>query len=128
MTINSGKYMHYRIREVSALLNIPAYTLRYWENEFALLAPKRTEFGQRRYTSEDVELLKFIKYLLHDKRMSVDGAKKLLSTYRRLAPRNEFICKSKRDAIRLLNEVKDGLIDLHPIARINAVEEWIKNA
>lgn len=117
----------YRIREVSAMLNVPAHTLRYWENEFSQLSPRRTEFGQRRYTLDDVKLLQFVKSLLHDKRMSVEGAKKVLATYRKYAPRNEFVCKSPQDALKLLAEVKDSLTDPHPTARIAAVEKWIKH-
>lgn len=116
----------YRIREVSALLDLPTYTLRYWEGEFKQLNPQRTEFGQRRYTPDDLDLLKTIKSLLHEKRMSIEGVKKVLTTYRKYNPRNEFVCKSSQDALKLLSEVKNGLTDQHPIARINAIEKWIE--
>lgn len=116
----------YRIREVSALLDVPAHTIRYWESEFDQLNPQRTEFGQRRYTPEDLDLLKTIKSLLHEKRMSIEGVKKILTTYRKCAPRNEFVCKTSQDALGLLSEVKVGLTDQHPIARISAIEKWIE--
>lgn len=108
------------------MLGIPAYTLRYWEGEFDQLNPQRTEFGQRRYTPEDLDLLRTIKSLLHERRMSIEGVKKVLTTYRKFAPRYEFVCKSSQDALKLLSEVKNGLTDQHPIARINAVERWIE--
>lgn len=60
------------------MLDIPADTLRYWGNEFNQLNPQRTEFGQRRYSADDVELLNHIKYMLHDKRLSIEGVKKSL--------------------------------------------------
>lgn len=116
----------YRVREVAAILDVKAHTLRYWEDEFDQLNPQRTEFGQRRYSPEDLDLLKTIKSLLHEKRMSIEGVKKILTTYRKYAPRYEFVCKSSQDAIKLLTEVKIGLSDQHPIARINAVEKWIE--
>lgn len=116
----------YRIREVSALLDVPAHTLRYWESEFSQLSPSKSDKGQRRYTPKDIELIKEIKSLLYDKRMSIEGVKKILTTYRKCAPRYEFVCKSSQDALKLLSAVKNGLTDQHPIARINAVEKWIE--
>ena len=41
---------YYRIREAVAMLNIPASTLRFWEDTFEQLEPHRTPSGQRRYT------------------------------------------------------------------------------
>ena len=32
--------LYYRIGEVEALTEVPAYVLRYWESEFRLLRPK----------------------------------------------------------------------------------------
>ncbi len=50
------------ILRVSEKLNIPTYTLRFWEKELnGLLVPRRTNGGQRRYTTENVMLLEEIK-------------------------------------------------------------------
>jgi len=118
---------YYRIREVSALLDIPAYTLRFWEDEFPMFNPDRTDKGQRRYTPEQVELAKRIKELLYDKGLKIDAAIKILNgTYRKYPPRRIPSCKSAADALKLLRVVKDALEDAHAAARVEAVEEWIK--
>ncbi|WP_289191948.1 MerR family transcriptional regulator, partial [Bacteroides acidifaciens] len=57
----SATKTYYRIREVVAMLNIPASTLRFWEDTFDQLEPHRTPSGQRRYTPENVEVCKLIK-------------------------------------------------------------------
>ena len=50
------------ILEVSEKLDIPTHTLRFWEKELnGLLAPLRTNGGQRRYTTENLLLLEEIK-------------------------------------------------------------------
>ena len=53
------------------------YTLRYWEKEFKQIKPKIVN-KRRYYTSNQVEIIKIIKFLLKDKGMTILGAKKVL--------------------------------------------------
>lgn len=117
---------YYRIREVVAMLNIPASTLRFWEDTFEQLEPDRTLSGQRRYTPENIEVCKLIKHLLRDKGYSLEYARRELEAYRKYPPRNDYVCKSADDALKLLNEVTNMLDgNLHAEARIKAVATWI---
>ena len=52
--------------------------LRYWESEFKLLRPKKNEAGQRLYRPRDLDLVKRIKTLLYEERLTLEGAKKRL--------------------------------------------------
>ena len=70
--------LYYRIGEVEAITEIPAYVLRYWESEFKLLRPKKNPAGQRLYRKKDLELVLRIKTLLYDERLTLEGAKKRL--------------------------------------------------
>ena len=70
--------LYYRIGEVEALTEVPAYVLRYWESEFKLLRPKKNPAGQRLYRKRDVELVVRIKHLLYGERLTLEGAKKRL--------------------------------------------------
>lgn len=65
---------YYRIREVSELLGVAASTLRYWESMFPQLKPTRNAKGTRYYTPTDVETLRQIRYLVHDKGLKIDAA------------------------------------------------------
>lgn len=116
---------YYKIGEVSAMLNIPVSTLRFWEDAFEQLDPFRTPGGMRKYRPEDVEVCKLIKHLLRDKGYSLEYAKKAMSDYRKCPPRQPFSCKSVDDALRLLSEAKSRCEDAHAVARIEAVEGWI---
>ncbi|ROS96153.1 MerR family transcriptional regulator [Duncaniella muris] len=123
----SATKTYYRIREVVAMLNIPASTLRFWEDTFDQLEPHRIPSGQRRYTPENVEVCKLIKHLLRDKGYSLEYAKKELEVYRKCPPRNDYVCKSADDALNLLSEVAKMINgNLHAEARIKAIEKWIK--
>lgn len=116
---------YYKIGEVSAMLDVPISTLRFWEDTFEQLDPFRTPGGMRKYRPEDVEVCKLIKHLLRDKGYSLEYAKKELADYRKYPPRHPFSCKSAGDAIRLLSEAKSRCEDAHAVARIEAVEGWI---
>ncbi len=68
----------YRIGEVASMLGLKSYVLRFWETEFSQIDPLRTDKGQRVYTESHVALLKRIKYLLHEKGMTIEGARRML--------------------------------------------------
>ena len=70
--------LYYRIGEVEAITEVPAYVLRYWESEFKLLRPKKNPAGQRLYRRRDLELVLRIKSLLYEERLTLEGAKKRL--------------------------------------------------
>lgn len=69
----------YKIGEAAALLKLKSYVLRFWETEFPQLEPRRTDKGQRYYTEEDLELLSRIRYLLHERGLTIEGARRLMS-------------------------------------------------
>ena len=70
--------LYFKIGEVSDLLGVEPYVLRYWETEFRVLSPKKSGTGHRLYRRKDVELLLRIKHLLRDKRFTIEGARQSL--------------------------------------------------
>ena len=68
----------YSIKQVSELLDIPAVTIRAWENRYNVVAPTRTEGGHRLYSEKDVETLMWIKTQVHEKNMKISDAVRLL--------------------------------------------------
>ena len=73
------------ISELSKMLNLinpktkkpTNHVLRYWEKEFKEIKPKKIN-NRRYYSSEQIEKIKLIKFLLKNKGMSIMGAKKML--------------------------------------------------
>ncbi|MCI9284368.1 MAG: MerR family transcriptional regulator [Muribaculaceae bacterium] len=117
----------YSIGEVSQMLEIPIYTLRFWEEEFPMFNPNRTPKGTRRFTPADIDMAEAIKSAVYDKGMKIEGAIEYLNkTYRKSKPRKLRTCKTAKDAIALLDEAKSIIEDAHVIARIEAVEKWIE--
>lgn len=105
----------FSIGEVSRIVQLPAYVLRYWESEFHLLRPTRRSSGQRKYIRKDIEAVFQIKDLLYTKKFTIAGAKKFLlgdkrkkddTTQLHLAlPRNDIDSK-------VFREVRDELEDI----------------
>lgn len=72
----------FRIGEVSKILSVEPYVIRYWETEFKTIKPVRTKTAQRLYRKKDVEELLTIRNLLYQQRFTISGAKKQLMKIR----------------------------------------------
>ena len=73
---------YFRIGEVSKIVNVEPYVIRFWETEFKTVTPVRTKTAQRLYRKKDVQELLTIKNLLYSQRFTIDGAKKQLQKMR----------------------------------------------
>ena len=83
MDVAIPEKQYFKIGEVSEILDVEPYVLRYWESEFKILKPTRTRARQRLYHKKDLELLMEIKHLLYDEKFTIAGAKKRLQEMRR---------------------------------------------
>ena len=68
----------FRIGEVSRIIGVRPYVLRYWEMEFPSLRPKRADSHQRIYQREDIEAIGEIKRLLYEEKLTVEGVRRRL--------------------------------------------------
>jgi DNA-binding transcriptional MerR regulator len=85
MDIAIPEKQYFKIGEVSEILDVEPYVLRYWESEFKILKPTRTRARQRLYHKKDLELLMEIKQLLYDEKFTIAGAKKRLQEMKKQA-------------------------------------------
>jgi DNA-binding transcriptional MerR regulator len=72
--------LYRKIGEACRILDIQPYVLRYWETEFAALAPSKSRSGQRVYTERELEIIRRIKQLLYEEGYTIAGAKKKLDS------------------------------------------------
>lgn len=70
--------LYFKIGEVSRIVGVQPYVLRYWETEFDLLKPGKAPSRHRLYKKRDVELLLEIKRLLYAEGYTIEGARKRL--------------------------------------------------
>lgn len=60
------------------MFDVSASLIRYWEQEFDILKPKKNNKGNRLFTPEDLDNLKLIYNLVKERGFTLDGAKKKL--------------------------------------------------
>ena len=58
---------------------LQTHTIRYWETQFKQIKPTVKAGGRRYYSNKNFKTIKFIKYLLKDKGLTINGAKKILN-------------------------------------------------
>jgi DNA-binding transcriptional MerR regulator len=105
--------LYYKIGEVSQFTGVEPYVLRYWESEFKIISPLRTNSKQRLYRKRDLELILEVKKLLYKEKFTIAGAKKRLQEIRGLKEKQlklELPNKKYHDG---LLRVKKELQDLH---------------
>ncbi len=67
--------IYYSIKDVAKELNEDPSTLRYWEDFFGKPKPRRDNAGRRRYSQEDIEILKLIKKLVREEGLHLEKAR-----------------------------------------------------
>jgi len=76
---------YYAISEVAKWFHVNQSLLRYWENEFTVLKPRKTRKGDRLFRPEDVKNLQLIYYLLRQRKFSIEGARQYLKDNKKKA-------------------------------------------
>jgi DNA-binding transcriptional MerR regulator len=103
--------LYFRIGEVSKLTGVKPYVLRFWEQEFPGLGPKKSGTGHRLYRRKDVEMVLEIRHLLYEKRYTIEGARKWLET------------RPKGESAKAAPKVTQGELFPQPQIRGPAIEQ-----
>lgn len=96
---------YYSIGEVAKAFEVNTSTIRFWEQNFNVLKPKKNAKGNRKFTPQDIENLKRIYHLVKERGFTLDGAKKQL----KLEHSNQM---SNLDIIQKLELVKEELLKI----------------
>ena len=59
--------------------NLQTHTIRYWETQFKQIRPVIRAGKRRYYSIKDLEIIKYIKFLLKEKGLTINGVKKMLN-------------------------------------------------
>ncbi|MDD3803288.1 MAG: MerR family transcriptional regulator [bacterium] len=101
MKTRSEEKQYYSITEVSDILSVKQYVLRYWETVFPALKPRKHNGNRRMYTEKDINTLKTIKHLLYEKKFTIKGANEFMRQKKEVQQLVlEFERESAPDAIR----------------------------
>lgn len=70
--------LYYTIGEVAEMFEVSRSLLRYWENEFSFLTPRKNRKGDRLFTKENIQQIQIIYNLVKERGFTLDGAKQEL--------------------------------------------------
>lgn len=101
--------LYYQIGEVAEMFAEPVSTIRFWENEFEILRPKKNNKGNRLFMQEDIKNLKLIHHLLREKGMTIEGARKYLKLNRDDADYRLQIADTLRSIREMLLDIREDI-------------------
>ena len=96
---------YYSIGEVADMFKVASSLIRYWEGEFDIIRPKKDKKGNRRYTKDDIQKIRYVYHLVKEKGYTLQGAQEVITS----GKQQGF---DKVAAVQKLQEIKDFLINL----------------
>ena len=59
---------------------LQTHTIRYWETQFKQIKPIIKAGGRRYYSKKNIKIINYIKFLLKEKGLTINGVKKILNS------------------------------------------------
>ncbi|WP_017732217.1 MerR family transcriptional regulator [Nafulsella turpanensis] len=100
---------YFSIGEVATQLNVATSLIRFWENEFDIIKPKKNRKGNRQFTREDIESVKLIYHLVKEKGFTLQGAKEMLKNNQKNIQDRLVLIDSLKEIRSFLVEMKNNM-------------------
>ena len=101
--------LYYKIGDVAQKFNVNTSLLRYWEQEFDFINPKKNNKGTRYYSQKDIDSISVIYYLIKEKGLTISGAQEYLEN------RKHDNSLNKLDVIATLKKTRSLLVEVREI-------------
>jgi DNA-binding transcriptional MerR regulator len=95
---------YYSMGEVAEMFRVNHSLLRFWENEFDIIQPRKNKKGDRYFRPVDIKNLHLIYHLLRQRKYTIEGAKDFLKKSKN--------AEEKFATIRKLQQVREFLLEL----------------
>ena len=95
---------YYPIGEVATMFGVNTSLIRYWENEFDIIEPRKNRKGDRFFKPSDIKNLQLIHDLLRRRKFTIEGAREFLKKNKK--------AKEKYEMIQHLQKLKGFLLEL----------------
>lgn len=95
---------YYSIGEVAEMFGVNQSLLRFWENEFDILQPRKNRKGDRHFRPIDIKNLELIYDLLRRRKLTIEGAKDFL--------RQNKMAKERFELIQSLQNIRGFLLEI----------------
>lgn len=104
--------LYFKIGEVARIAGVKPHVLRYWESEFAAIAPVKSRSNQRLYRRDDILLVLKLKALLYEQGYTIAGARRKIKEISSQSSPDQMIDPPAHDSAALLREIRDDLLRL----------------
>ena len=95
---------YYSIGEVATMFKVNTSLIRYWENEFDIIEPRKNRKGDRFFKPSDVKNLQMIHDLLRRRKFTIEGAKEYIKKNKQ--------AREKYEMIQSLQKLRTFLLEL----------------
>ena len=100
---------YYSIGEVAGIFKVAPSLIRYWEGEFDIIKPKKDKKGNRRFTKDDIEKIRFIYQLVKVKGYTLQGAQEVIKKDQEKIFDKATIMDRLHQIKRFLMEIRDSI-------------------
>jgi DNA-binding transcriptional MerR regulator len=100
---------YYSISEVAQMFEMNISKLRFWEEQFPTLEPKRDRSGDRKYTPDDIKHLQEIIELVDNQGYTIEGAKKALENKKKKKNANQGVIDKLNEVKSFMEYLRDSL-------------------
>lgn len=102
--------IYFKIGDIAKKFNVNSSLVRYWEQEFDFIKPRKNNKGTRYYTNKDIDNFELIYHLVKEKGMTIQGVKDYISQKKKnkSIEKVEVLVTLKRTR-KLLTDIRDIL-------------------
>ncbi len=100
-----SRRIYYTMGQICEMFDLPASTIRFWEQRFKILSPRKNAKGNRLFTPADLENLKLIYHLTKEKKMTLSGAESYIM-------QRKVAAKSEMSIVEILQRMRSTLLEI----------------
>lgn len=104
---------YYSIGEVASIFKVAPSLIRYWEGEFDIIKPKKDKKGNRRFTKDDIEKIRYIYQLVKVKGYTLQGAQEVIKG-------SQEKVFDKAAMVDRLHQIKRFLMEIRDTMHVNS--------
>ena len=97
MKVDLPQKRYYSIGEVADAFDVNPSLIRFWETEFSILNPKKNSKGNRKFTTQDIENLNHVYFLVKERGYTIEGAKTYIKEHK----------NKSLDTLGIINKLKE---------------------
>ncbi len=107
--VHKTEKIYYTMGEVAEMFDVNQSLIRFWEQRFDILKPKKNKKGNRLFTPADIRNFELIYHLVKERGMTLAGAEKYLKANREGAEREAEIVRKLTEIRTVLLEIREEL-------------------